>query len=88
MKKPEVKTVDFDAEKTEILLSISIQLANSSAHMGIKEATSRLLAKVEQGLEEKLEKIHEEEAKEKAEADAKAAAPSPHPVEEAKGGRR
>ena len=80
MKKPEVKTVDFDAEKTEILLSISIQLANSSAHMGIKEATSRLLAKIEQGLEEKLEKVHEEEAKE-------AAAP-PHPVDDPKGGKK
>ena len=46
MKKPEVKTVDFDAEKVETLLSIALQLANSSAHAGIKEATTRLLAKV------------------------------------------
>jgi len=79
MKKPEVKTVDFDAEKTEILLSISIQLATSSAHMGIKEATSRLLAKIEQGLEEKLEKVHEEEAKEAA---------TPHPADDPKGGKK
>ena len=80
MKKPEVKTVDFDAEKTEILLSISIQLANSSAHMGIKEATSRLLAKIEQGLEERLEKVHEEEAKE--------AYASPQPADDPKGGKK
>ena len=62
------------------LLSIALQLANSSAHAGIKEATTRLLAKVEQVLEEKLEKIHEEEAKE-------AAAP-PQPVEDPKGGKK
>jgi hypothetical protein len=80
MKKPEVKTVDFDAEKVETLLSIALQLANSSAHAGIKEATTRLLAKVEQVLEEKLEKVHEEEAKE-------AAAP-PQPVEDPKGGKK
>jgi hypothetical protein len=80
MKKPEVKTVDFDAEKVETLLSIALQLANSSAHAGIKEATNRLLAKVEQGLEEKLEKVHEEEAKE-------AAAP-PQPVDDQKGGKK
>ena len=80
MKKPEVKTVDFDAEKVETLLSIALQLANSSAHAGIKEATTRLLAKVEQVLEEKLEKIHEEEAKE-------AAAP-PHPADDPKGGKK
>jgi len=80
MKKPEVKTVDFDAEKVEILLRFALQLANSSAHAGIKEATNRLLAKVEQGLEEKLEKVHEEEAKE-------AAAP-PQPVDDPKGGKK
>ena len=85
MKKPEVKTVDFDAEKTEILLSISIQLANSSAHMGIKEATSRLLAKIEQGLEEKLEKVHEEEAKATAEAEAKKAADAAKAADTTKG---
>ena len=88
MKKPEVKTVDFDAEKIETLLSIALQLANSSSHMAIREATTRLLGKVEQGLEEKLEKIHEEEAKEKAEADAKAAAAPPHPADDTKGGKK
>ena len=79
MKKPEVKTVDFDAEKVETLLSIALQLANSSAHAGIKEATNRLLSKVEQVLEEKLEKVHEEEAKEAA---------TPQPVEDPKGGKK
>ena len=72
--------MDFDAEKVETLLSIALQLANSSAHAGIKEATTRLLAKVEQVLEEKLEKVHEEEAKE-------AAAP-PQPVDDQKGGKK
>ena len=79
MKKPEVKTVDFDAEKVETLLSIALQLANSSAHAGIKEATNRLLSKVEQVLEEKLEKVHEEEAKEAA---------TPLPADDPKGGKK
>jgi len=77
MKKPEIKTVDFDAEKIETLLSIALQLANSSSHASIREATVRMLAKVEQGLEEKLEKVHEEEAH-----------ASSQPVDDPKGGKK
>jgi hypothetical protein len=73
-KKAEVKTVTFDVEETHRLLTLAAAAVGFPKYAGIAEAANRMLAKVEQDLEEKLAKVHEEEAKATAEAEVKKAA--------------
>ena len=73
-RKAEVKTVAFDVEETHRLLTLAAAATGFPKYTGIAEAANRMLAKVEQDLEEKLAKVHEEEAKATAEAEVKKAA--------------
>ena len=73
-KKSEVKTVTFDVEETHRLLTLAAAATGFPKYAGIAEAANRMLAKVEQDLEEKLAKVHEEEAKATVEAEIKKAA--------------
>jgi hypothetical protein len=72
-KKSEVKTVTFDVEETHRLLTLAAAATGFPKYSGIAEAANRMLAKVEQDLEDKLTKVHEEEAKATAEAEMKKA---------------
>ena len=72
-RKAEVKTVTFDVEETHRLLTLAAAATGFPKYAGIAEAANRMLAKVEQDLEEKLAKVHEEEAKATAEAEMKKA---------------
>ena len=74
VKKPEVKTVDFDVQKTDGLLNLANILVGFPAYTNIRDATHRQLRKIEQTLEEALEKIREEEKAEELKARAEAAA--------------
>ena len=74
VKKPEIKTVQFDVEESHKLLAIAAAVTGFPKYAGIAEAANRMLQKIEQDLEEKLVKLHEEEAKAVAEAEAKKAA--------------
>jgi hypothetical protein len=86
-KKMEVKTVDFDMEKAEKLMNIAMSAVQFPEYPGIREATTRMLRKMEQDLEEKLVKVHEEEAKALAEAEAKKAADAAKAAEAAAKGK-
>jgi hypothetical protein len=70
-KKVEVKTVDFDVEKTDALLNLASVLTGFPKYTNIQDATHRQLSKIEQVLEEQLKTIRDQEMKEKAEATAK-----------------
>ena len=74
VKKPEVKTVDFDVQKTDGLLNLANILVGFPAYTNIRDATHRQLKKIEQTLEEALEKIREDERAEELKAKAEAAA--------------
>jgi hypothetical protein len=85
-KKVEVKTVAFDVEEAQKLLTLAAAAVGFPKYTGIQEAANRMLQKMEQDLEEKLAKVHEEEAKATAEAEAKKAAEAKAQAEkEAKG---
>jgi len=85
-KKMEVKTVSFDVDEAQKLLTLAAAATGFPKYSGIAEAANRMLQKMEQDLEEKLMKVHEEEAKAVAEAEAKKAAEAKAAAEkEAKG---
>ena len=81
MKKVEVKTVTFDVDEVQKLLTLAAAAAGFPKYVGIAEAANRMLGKVEQDLEEKLAKVREDEAKE-------AAAASSQPADDPKGGKK
>ena len=71
-KKPDIKTVDFDVKTVDMLLDVARRVVDFPLYSSIAEADNRMLRKINQDLEEKLTKIHEEEAKAQAEEEAKA----------------
>ena len=73
-KKVEVKTVAFDVDEAQKLLTLAAAATGFPKYTGIAEAANRMLQKMEQDLEEKLAKVHEEEAKAVVEAEIKKAA--------------
>ena len=73
-KKVEVKTVAFDVNEAQKLLTLAAAATGFPKYTGIAEAANRMLQKMEQDLEEKLAKVHEEEAKATVEAEIKKAA--------------
>jgi len=73
-KKVEVKTVAFDVDEAQKLLTLAAAATGFPKYTGIAEAANRMLQKMEQDLEEKLAKVHEEEAKAAVEAEIKKAA--------------
>ena len=85
VKKAEMKTVAFDVEETHRLLMLAAVATGFPKYSGITEAANRMLMKVEQDLEEKLAKVHEEEAKALADAEMKKAIEARQGQQEAKG---
>ena len=80
MKKVEIKIVSFDVDEAQKLLTLAAAATGFPKYAGIADAANRMLQKMEQDLEEKLTKVHEDEAKE--------AYASPQPADDPKGGKK